>query len=347
MLFDLLAKYNMDDLLGKIGCIEQICSARKMCFAEGAANRMEVIDVRTGSGLTFQILSDRGLGLGKADYLGIPLAWMSPVLEVAPWYYHPSGNGWLESFGGGLMTSCGITNVGGPTDVEGVAVGLHGRLSHLPATNLNIDKRWDDDGKYRITITGTMLDHRVLGQSLQLERSYEVTMGESTIKIHDQVTNLGSKTQPIMILYHFNFGYPLISDSTQLAINPRTSITMRDEKYAEEVDLWNKFSLPEKGFEERVHHHLFQPHSGIDQARIEISNRVGNKDISVRLEFPLSSLNRLVEWKMLGEKEYVLGIEPGNCFASGRDSASEKGELEYLGPGEMREIDLTLSISEK
>ena len=344
MIFGASTTYNKKDILNRVGCIDQICSARKMRFADGSANQMETIDIRTGSGLSFQILNDRGMGLGKADYKGIPLAWVSPILEVAPWFYQPTGNGWLGTFGGGLMTSCGLTNVGSPSIVDGSEIGLHGRISHIPASDVCIDKKWRKDGSYRIKITGTVFDHRVLGHSLELKRSYEIKMGESTIKIHDEICNLGNKPEPLMILYHFNFGYPLISETTKITMNPKSKIMMRDKEFNNEIKEWNVLHHPQIGYSERVYHHLFEPKEKGDLATITIQNQIGNMRLSAHLDFPIQSLNRLVQWKMLGEKEYVLGIEPANCFSSGRDNASEQGELEFLNAGDTKSIDITLRI---
>lgn len=347
MLFDTSKAYDKQDLITRVGCMDQICSARKMRFTDGSANQMETIDIRTGSGLSFQILNDRGMGLGRADYKGIPLAWISPILEVAPWFYQPTGNGWLGTFGGGLMTSCGLTNVGSPSIVDGSEIGLHGRISHIPASDVCIDKRWEKDGSYRIKVSGIILDHRVLGHSFELKRSYEIRMGESTIKIHDEICNLGSKPEPLMILYHYNFGYPLISETSQITMTPQSEIKMRDKEFNNEINEWNVFHGPQKGYSERVYHHLFKPEGQEDLATVKIQNQIGNMQLSVSLDFSLKSLHRLVQWKMLGEKEYVLGIEPANCFSSGRDSASAQDELEFLQAGETKSIDITVRIESK
>jgi hypothetical protein len=87
-------------------------------------------------------------------------------------------------------------------------VGLHGRLSHLPARDLAINREWLE-GSYRIVVSGTALDYSVMGPALRLTRTYCITMGENTIRIHDEITNFGTKPEPLFLLYHFNFGYPL------------------------------------------------------------------------------------------------------------------------------------------
>jgi hypothetical protein len=53
--------------------------------------------------------------------------------------------------------------------------------------------------------------------------------------------------------------------------------------------------------------------------------------------FDKASFPYLVQWKMMGEGTYVLGIEPANCpVIGGRVAASEQGALPQLAPGETR-----------
>ena len=52
------------------------------------------------------------------------------------------------------------------------------------------------------------------------------------------------------------------------------------------------------------------------------------------MTFDTKELTCFTEWKMMGEKEYVLGLEPGNCTPDGRDVMRKKGMLEFLKPDE-------------
>lgn len=46
----------------------------------------------------------------------------------------------------------------------------------------------------------------------------------------------------------------------------------------------------------------------------------------------------------MGEGEYVLGLEPCNCFVGGRLDAGNNGTLEYIEPGETKNFDLTIEL---
>lgn len=52
------------------------------------------------------------------------------------------------------------------------------------------------------------------------------------------------------------------------------------------------------------------------------------------ITFDTKSLDYFVEWKMLGEKDYVLGLEPGNCHPDGRDVMRKENTLKLIKPSE-------------
>ncbi|MDR3373350.1 MAG: aldose 1-epimerase family protein [Ancalomicrobiaceae bacterium] len=329
-----------DTLVRHIGNLDQICDATRMAFVDGPARDMQVIQVQTGGGLAFQILPDRGMGLGRATLDGLPLAWMSALGEVAPWYYNPSSNGWLQSFGGGLMASCGLTNVGGGCAVDGIDIGLHGRLSHIPARDLTITRCWGDDG-YRITVAATVLDGTVLGGALRLTRTYTVTMGDNAIRLNDEITNVGSRPEPLFALYHFNFGYPLVSPTATLTITPSGPVEERNPDPLADVADHNQIGPAVRGAGERVfYHHL--DGAADTTAVVRLTNTIGADVVEAEMSFPLADLDHLVQWKMEGEGEYVLGLEPGNCFATGRQDQFARGDVEILGAGETKHVHIDL-----
>ncbi len=124
-------------LMPRVGGMEQLASIRRLAIEDGKGRGMRVWEVSNGSGLAFTVYPDRGLDIGRASIRGVPVAWYSANGEVAPAFYEPEGAGWLRSWAGGLLTSCGLANVGTPCDVGGEPQGLHGRLSHIPAAEVN------------------------------------------------------------------------------------------------------------------------------------------------------------------------------------------------------------------
>jgi hypothetical protein len=151
------------EIFKRVGDISQICDIRLSSLKGGVETGVNIADVKTGSGLNFTVILDRGMDIGDANYNGIPLAWMSPTGYVHPSFFEQDGFGWLRSFFGGLLTTCGLTYAGAPCVDEGKALGLHGRISNIPAKNISINKYWQKDD-YIMEITGEIREVSVFGE---------------------------------------------------------------------------------------------------------------------------------------------------------------------------------------
>ena len=112
---------------------------------------------------------------------------------------------------GGLLTTCGLTQVGAPGEDGDEVLGVHGRISHLPAESVNIHEAWQDE-EYVIKIEGTLKETSLYAENLVLRRTITTKMGETRFWIHDSIRNEGYNETPFMVLYHVNFGYPVVSN---------------------------------------------------------------------------------------------------------------------------------------
>jgi hypothetical protein len=70
----------------------------------------------------------------------------------------------------------------------------------------------------------------------------------------------------------------------------------------------------------------------------------GDAGLGVYVRFSRRQLPCLVEWKMMGERDYVVGIEPATNFVDGRAAERDAGRLQTLEPGESRYYDLELGV---
>jgi uncharacterized protein DUF4432 len=330
------------ELLPYVGHLDQLAGIKLLEAADGTERGVRLFEVWTGTGLFFHVLADRALDISACSYKGIPLSWRSANGDVHPAYYDANGLGWLRSFPGGLLATCGLDHYGASSSDQGEDFGLHGRISNLPARYVNYRTYWQGD-EYELEIMGEVRQTRVFGENLVLRRRISTRLGSNQIQITDTVTNEGFSIQPHMILYHFNLGFPLVGPSTQLRLDSQQTAA-RDAEAETGLQAWHMFHKPAPDYHEQVFHHI--PKSNQQgEAVIEVLNP--ELGIGLRWRYDTANLPHLFEWKQMGEGTYALGIEPGNSSGiGGRGEARERDDLPHLNPGESRLYTLNLEIVE-
>ena len=123
---------------------------------------------------------------------------------------------WLRGFGGGLVATCGLRNVGVPSEGHG----LHGEISHQPARDVRVE-RWVDGERALLSASGAVAEVTALGHRLELERTWTTRTGEGRLELVDVTRNLGPEPEPAPLLYHVNLGAPLWSAGATLALDAR------------------------------------------------------------------------------------------------------------------------------
>lgn len=200
----------------KVNNYSQIGGIETSVLDNDLAKGTRIAWINTGSGLRFKVVIDRTLDIVDAFYNQYSLAWLSHAGVTSP---RPDANReleWLYSFGGGLLTTCGLTHVGGPENDEFGERGLHGRISNLPGRIESIIQPDLTKKNPQMSITAVIKQSRVFGPNLELRRTISSTLGQPTVRIHDVVTNLANTPAPHMILYHCNYGFPLVDEGTQI-----------------------------------------------------------------------------------------------------------------------------------
>jgi hypothetical protein len=327
--------YTRRDLEGYVGDLRQIADVRLATLDDGMERGVRVAEVRTGSGFDFTVLLDRAMDIGTATYNGVPLAWQSGTGAAHPSRYEPSPRGWLRTFHGGLLALCGLTHaglVGGDAvDPEnGEALGLHGRIGTTPAYDVRIERLWSEDGsQWTLRLSGTVDELVLFGFRLRLERMLEFAPGEPTVLIRDRVRNMGGTPAPLMILYHCNFGWPIVSPDSEMT-SPTQQIRPRDAVAEPGFASWNRMHKPTPGYAEQVFFHEVAPSDKPVSATI-VNKKLG---LGVEVLFDSRTLKYMTEWKQMGFSDYAVGIEPGNCLPEGRPAARAAGRLRTLAPDE-------------
>lgn len=329
-------QYTPLELKQLAGDLQALAGVRLVEYQEGKMRGLRVAQVWTGSGFRFDVLLDRGMDIGMAEHNGRPLAWQSPGL-AAPQYYDPSKYGWVRSWGGGLVTTCGITFFGQPENDKGEELGLHGRISHLPAERVRVTTIWREDA-YVLEIEGQVRQAAAFGENLTLTRRITTTLGANSFTLHDTVTNEGFRPTPHMLLYHCNFGFPVVSPDSELVLNA-DEVHPRDARAEKGLGQQNYFEPPALDYPEQVFFH--KPRADADGwAQGTIHNRALNFGGFVK--WKLDTLPYMGQWKMMQAGEYVCALEPANDWETPRAKLREEGRLKMLAAGEKVEYDLEL-----
>jgi hypothetical protein len=323
----------------RVGDLSQLVSTREIRLTDGNEDGVRAIDVRVTGGLSALVLIDRGMDLGPAWVGGHQLSWQSPTGIVGPAHFDETN--WLRSFHGGLLLTCGLQNVGPACVDEGVAHGLHGRVSHIPARNVT-HRVVEDGGRLVAEVCGEVRETDVYGADLVLHRTLRFPMDETHVEIHDEVENRGFGPAGVMLLYHVNVGYPVVADASVL-LAPPAEVVPRDAPAAAHLAEHAGFIAPDDAFEQLVYEHRLRD-PGAAMARIAIANAgfAPTGGIAVTVEYDPRALPRLWQWRMLAPGLYVTGLEPATCGLLGRAVGRERGELLILAPGERRRFDVTI-----
>lgn len=319
-----------------VGNPYQVCGTRHYALTQGFGRGVHAIDVRTGGGLMYTVLPDRGLDISLAFFRGQNLTYLTPNGEAHAAYYEPSGGGWLRTFFAGLLTTCGLENVGAGCSDEGRYFGLHGRQNLIPAKNVcDLSTRYGD-----IRITGELEDSAVFGAKIRSRRTIFSACGENSIRITDEFENYGSKEEPLLLLYHINFGYPLLCEHTTVTVDAVRTEAYDDYSAADAANLF-RFSPPNAEAREKNYFHVLAEREGTAQSEIRHPGGQG-----VYLRQRTDQLPYLNHWKLENPVDYVLALEPSNVRCLGRAALREAGELPGIRAGETKRFEIEIGMLE-
>ena len=323
-------RYSRQSVGDLAGSIEQLARVRAVEAMDGPARGSRLYIVENGGGLAFTVNADRGFDITECTFSGIPVAWRSPVGDVHPSYAGDGEARLLRAFTGGLFFTAGYTQFGAACTDDGHFLPQHGWATFLPAMAVRSENGWEGDN-YRLRLSGEVRQSRLFGECITLRRTYETELGSDCFWIEDVLKNEGAHPTPHMMLYHFNFGFPLIAPGTEIVMNVASTST-RDAVAATGLSQALRMSEPEANFPEQVFLHELTPgEDGFGSVAIE-NHGIG---MALRLDFDMSTLPYLYQWKVSEKGTYVLGIEPANCKGiGGRTEARSNGSLEILQAGE-------------
>ncbi|MFH1616694.1 MAG: aldose 1-epimerase family protein [Planctomycetota bacterium] len=331
---------------GKVINNAQIGGIETSVLDNGMGKGTRIAWINTGSGLRYKVVIDRGLDIAEAFFNQHSLAWLSHSGVCAPTAAANRGLDWLYQFAGGLLTTCGLRHTGGPEEFAGESHGLHGRISNIPAEIESVIQPDPINGRMGMSITGIMRESRVFGPQLELRRTICGIVGEPIIKICDIVTNCANSVTPHMMLYHCNFGWPLLDEGADIVWKGKWQSRGGDQdgQIFNSRHNFRKCQGPldtHRGSGESVGFiDVEEDRAGF--ATVGLCNR--KLSIAVEIRYKKKQLPCLTNWQHWGRGEYVTGIEPGTNPPIGQTKAKETGELIMLKPGQNRRYELELKI---
>lgn len=298
-------------------------------------NGMRIIDAYNSSGLSFTLLPDRGMDIWTASYNGLPLTWISQGSPHPPDF----GQTWLQQANGGLLTTCGLMHAGPPEtdDQSGLRRDFHGRINRMRAEHVMVGLVDTSGGEVSLSLYGRVPQSGLYSEQLVLERTVTMVLGKPGLYIEDRVTNLGDAATPFMILYHFNFGFPLIAEGTRL-LTPHAQVYPMNEDARAALEGWADYAAPSANFTSVVYFHHLKAAHGTTEVLLH------RDDFGVALRWPTEQLPYLTQWKNTRQGIHVCGVEPGNCIPEGQNTARKSGRLVMLEPGQSQDFRCQLDV---
>ena len=303
---------------GYIGNPLQLCTLRHVTVSEGKAKGTRIIEVKTAGGLELDVLPDAGLDIGQCRFKGINMSWMSKNGYDSPAVISPYETEFVNTFPGGLLYTCGLRSAGPANRDNGEWHPLHGRYHSLQAEQVCAETADDE-----IVIKGTIRETELFGHVLEVKRSIRIPVFGASVTVEDTVTNLTPRDEEIMQIYHCNFGYPLLSEKARLILPEERETIPRTEFAKTGLGRECEFDKPIDGEEERV---FFQKMKKEFRAKLE------NPELGINMTISWSgdTLPILSQWRSMASGDYVLGLEPTNCYIMGRHDERENGTLPVL-----------------
>jgi hypothetical protein len=272
---------------------------------------------------------------------GVQLGWRSPVKGpvhpklVSLW--EGNGIGWLSGFDE-LLVRCGLENNGAPefSPQGALLYPLHGRIANTPAHK--VDVAIDGDSG-EICVSGVMDEARLFGNKLRLSTTIRTKIGEASLTITDVVSNPSGLPSELEMLYHINFGMPLLGPGSRLVL-PVKKLAPRDAAALPNLSQWNTYG--EEGSIAEIVFYLELLANSAGRTQVVLRNAAGDQGVSIKVN--KQQLPYFALWKNLqaAGDGYVTGLEPTINFPNPRSFEKRQGRVAVLKPGESRTFEVTL-----
>jgi hypothetical protein len=283
----------------------QFASVRRVTLDDGAERGLRALVFSTGGGLDFWVLSDRSMDIGPLSWKGIPVAWQHPAgyatrASVTP---QATARNDIERALSGFLLTCGLDNARQPQN----GLPLHGTLPLTPARITSFGEDWDAINPV-LFAEGEVTVAHLSGSSFRLFRRIEAPIGGNNFTISDRIENIGPDAAEMKILYHINFGYPVVGAGTIVALNGK--------------DICNAISAPAPNVQNAICHDVTDfAHFEATVTCPKLGDRCG---LQATIRGDSTELPFVQIWNDPRIRRNILSIEPSNCDRS-HDGTSKSG----------------------
>lgn len=290
------------------------------------------------------LVPTRGMGIYDVKSGDQRLGWESPVKEIVnPAYIDlesRNGLGWLDGFNE-MLVRCGYEWTGHPgVDDDGFLKSLHGRVQNTPASDVIVTI--DEQPPYAIHVKGRVEERTFKFSDLVTSMELTVVPGENTFALHDQLTNNADYENEYQVIYHSNFGTPILEEGAMVSA-PVKQISPFNDYAKAGLKTWQTYLAPTKGFDEMVFNIVPIADAKGDTLAV-LHNKAG--DMGVAVGYNVKQLPVLTVWKNTDTKKqgYVTGLEPGTSYAYNTKYQRPLGLVPKIQPGETKTFDLTYTM---
>jgi hypothetical protein len=217
---------------------------------------------------------------------------------------------------------------------------LHGRIANIPASEVEL--LIDRVPPYRVRLRGRVGETMLFGPKLELWSELSLEPGSASFRVEDTVTNRGAGRQEFELIYHINFGVPLLEAGAEF-VGSIKRVTPINAHAAKSVQNYAIYQGPTPDFVEQVY--CMEPLAGSDgRSTVMLRNVAGTRAAAVT--FDVNQLPCFTLWKNTNalEEGYVTGLEPGTSFPNNRSVERRAGRLPLLQPGQSRRFVLDFEL---
>ena len=262
----------------------QTAYARRYTLTEGKETGLKVIELNNGT-LRVLLNESKALDIMQVWYKGVNMSFVSKngftSREIA----------FGKRFEGGMLYTCGLDSMGGRPGFE-----PHGSLHCTPAKIIRVTQ--DEE---TLQVEALMEQTALFGSNLQLHRTVTLFVNEAKLLLQDSLVNAGTKPENYCILYHVNFGYPMLDEGARFVADVKERVA-RTEWSRQNAEVAALAGAPVPNEEETCYFlKLAKPEAAL------VNEKLGKK---LTVSYSNDTLPHFVHWKSMASGDYVMGLEP-------------------------------------